>query len=118
MDPIMQIKLTEAFARYLTFLGFTRPADQNKCWPYVDKNKIHKTQHNVLRISRVLCCMHLAGFAELAATFLYNLLQLIETDQIHVTALTQREWKRTALGDEWVPANNKDCIVECLRISS
>jgi hypothetical protein len=109
MDAVMQIKLTEAFERYMAFLGFTPST-----WQYTDKGKIHATQHNVLRISRVLCCLRLAGLVDLAAKFLFHLLQLPETKNL--TPVTLREWKKAGLGIEWRNAPNKECLIECQRL--
>ena len=101
-------QMQQAFERYTAFLGFSGQHIYN------DKRKIHGTQHNTLRISRVLRALRLAGLNTLSFKFLIRLLRLIQRDQVQVTTFTEEEWKDACLWDgQWRYSSIDECIAEC-----
>ena len=116
-DPVLQIKLAEAFARYRHFLGFSvrhsAYLESEDRWLFSDVGKIHAELHNCLRITRVLCCLRLAGLQPIAAKFLKTLLLLVYHQSIHVTPRTVAEWKNAGLGQDWDLRPDMECIDEC-----
>jgi hypothetical protein len=106
-SDLLQGKMQLAFERFLAFLGFSGLRVYN------DKGKIHGTQHNTLRISRVLRALRLAGLDELSFKFLSKLLRMIRGNEIRVLPITEQEWKEACLGEQWRFSSTDECIIEC-----
>ena len=106
--PELRPRLLAAFGRLLDFYGFALASDQpRQCTITPSGHHAERTaqwvrphDHNFLRISRILRCLHLLGCPQAASAFLAALEELARGDAGRtVGAVTLAYWRTAASGE-------------------
>ena len=106
--PELRARLLRAFGRLLDFYGFAMASDQpDRCTITPGPHHAQRTahwitphDHNFLRISRILRCLHLLGCPQAASAFLGVLEELARGDVGRtIGAVTLAFWRTAASGE-------------------
>jgi Opioid growth factor receptor (OGFr) conserved region len=100
-DPAIQKNLVRAFQVMLRFYGFELDTGNRAISPAVDfrakaADWLFVGDHNHLRITRILKCLHACGLHDHAAAFLEALLAVAEPGRVSDETLGY--WKRAVAG--------------------
>lgn len=104
--PGLRRRLLDGFRRMLDFYGFTLESDQEDRWRVTPGGRqrtmrwITPHNHNFLRISRILRCLHLLGCAQAGSAFLAALEPLARGEgREAIGAVTLAYWRSAARGE-------------------
>jgi len=92
-DPALREKMLEAFYRMLKFWGFAVAYNGKLVKLRKNSSWVFSGDHNYLRITRVLKCLTILGFAEEASLFYNALLDLAKYCNGEISENNLQYWK-------------------------